>query len=261
MRLSRRDAFRAGVGLFAAAGVAGCIEQRVTRRETYAEEAAAWALNPSVGAALDRDAFESFVASMEDRYGDSGVWGLESETPEDFETAYVQQLVVSADFPGRPTGSEASLDPDADLVDDVSPALLSHAAVATYAVGEGRYRYWLWAAADAGADEVVYDVDVASLSAGVDLRGGTLADAADVSRVDGDARVTLGSPPSARFPLADGTSNVEASSDDGGDGYGVTWRGDVDGAQSVNGVCEVERDGEHDFAWRLAAGYEHAEGV
>ncbi|MEF8807964.1 hypothetical protein [Natronomonas sp.] len=254
MELSRRDALRAGSGLLAAAGLAGCIEQRVTRRETRLESSTNWALNPSVDRALDADAFSTYVDDMADRYGDNGVWGLEAEQPEDLETAYTQRLVVSRETPGQPGGTESSLDPDE--VDPDAPLLIVDASVAAYAVGENRYRYWLWAAADGGDDRLVRDVTLSSLSASVSLRDGVLTDAASTSRSDGEVEVSLGSPPSGRFPLNGTTSGIDTNSErrEGGF-YDVEWAGSVDGVQSVNGVCEEERQGDHDFFWSVGGSY------
>jgi hypothetical protein len=253
-KLSRRDALRAGVGVLAAGGLAGCIERRVTQRETRLETSTNWALTPAVDRSLGAEAFSTYADDMADRYGDSGVWGLETERPEDFERAYVQRLTVSQETPGQPGGTEASLDPESVSPD--APLLIADACVAMYAVGEGRYRYWLWAAADGGDDRLVRDVSLSTLSARVSLRNGILADAASVSTADGEASVSLGSPPSGRFPLNETTSGVEANSERQQNGYyGVDWRGSVGGAQSINGVCEEERDGDHDFFWTLGAGY------
>lgn len=254
MNLSRRDALRAGGGLLAAAGLAGCIEQRVTRRETRLESSTNWALNPSVDRALDADAFSTYVDDMADRYSDNGVWGLEAEQPEDFETAYTQRLVVSRETPGQPGGTDSSLDPED--VDPDAPLLIVDASVTAYAVGENRYRYWLWAAADGGDNRLVRDVTLSNLSASVSLRDGVLTDAATISRSDDVVEMTLGSPPSGRFPLNGTTSGIDASSErrEGGF-YDVEWSGSADGIQSVNGVCEEERQGDHDFFWSVGGAY------
>lgn len=254
MKLSRRDALRAGGGLLATAGFAGCIEQRVTERETRLETSANWALNPSVERSLDADAFSTYADEMADRYGDSGVWGLEAERPDDFQTAYVQRLVVSRETPGQPGGTESSLEPDE--VDPDAPLLIADACVAVYEVGQNRYRYWLWTAADGGEDRLVRDVSLSNLSASVSLRNGVLADAAPISSDGGEASVSLGAPPSGRFPLNGTTSTIEASSERRENGfYEVDWNGSVDGVQSVNGVCEEERSGSHDFFWSIGGGY------
>lgn len=254
MKLSRRDALRAGGGILATAGVAGCIERRVTSRETRLETSANWALNPSVDRSLDAEAFGTYTDEMADKYGDSGVWGLEAEQPEDFETAYVQRLVVSRETPGQPGGTESSLEPDE--VDPDAPLLITDACVAVYAVGPNRYRYWLWAAADGADDRLVRDVDIAVLSATVSLRRSALTDAAAISTSGGEASVSLGSPPSARFPLNETTSSVDTDSQRREEGYyNAEWNGTVDGVQSINGVCEEERDGDHDFFWTIGAGY------
>jgi hypothetical protein len=254
MKLSRRDALRAGGGLLAAAGLAGCIEQRVTRRETRLTSSTNWALNPAVEQSLDAETFGTYTDDMADRHGDSGVWGLEAEQPDDLETAYVQRMVVSRETPGQPGGTESSLDPES--VDPDAPLLIVDASVAVYAVGENRYRYWLWAAADGGDDRLVRDISLSTLSASISLRDGTLTDAATVSQSDGEGEVTLGSPPSGRFPLKETTSAIETNSErrEGGF-YDVEWSGSVDGVQSVNGVCEEERQGEHDFFWSVGGGY------
>ena len=260
MRLSRRDALRAGAGLLAAAGAAGCVERRVTRRETRVENGASWALNPSVGASLGQEAFDEYVDEMSQRYDDSGVFGADAETPDDLETAYVQRLVVFPEDSGEAGGSRSSLDPEADLVGDASPALIVDAAVAVYGTDDDRYRYWLWAAADGSDDDLARDVDVSSLEARVAFREGSLQDSAQVTGTGDEASVSMGSPPSGSFPLGESTDSLDTRSarEDGGH-YGVNWRGEVGGAQSINGVCEEERSGDHDFFWRIAAGYSYAE--
>lgn len=260
MKLSRREALRFGSGLVAAGGLAGCIEQRVTRRESRVENSTMWTLTPAADAALDRDAFQSYVDDRAERYGDSGVWGLDAEPADTFETAYVQRLVVARQTPGRAGGGEASLDPDD--VDLAAPLLVADAAVAVYEVGDGRYRYWLWAAADGDDDRLVRPVDVSVLSARVSFRDGALSDASQVSRSGDEASVGLEGPPGGRFPLNGETSALESLGDRGEGGrYLVDWNGSAGGVQSINGVCEEERDGEHDFFWNVAAGYTYAEQV
>ena len=255
MKLTRREALRAGAGLAATAGLAGCIERRVTRRETHVENGSTWALTPDLGVAVDREAFGTYVEEMADRYGDSGVWGLDAEPADGFETAYLQRLVLSE---GDPGGGETSLVPE--TVDAEGAGLVVDASVAVYEVGEDRYRYWLWAAADGTDDRLVREVDVANLAAGVSFRESVLADAAQVTGTGGETNVSLGSPPGGRFPLREGTTAVETDSELGEGGhYVVDWSGGVDGAQSVNGVCEEERTGEHDLVWRVGAGYTYAE--
>lgn len=257
MELTRREALRAGGGLVAAAGLAGCIERSVTRRETRVENGSTWALDSDLGVAVDREAFREYADEMADRYGDSGVWGLDAEPADGFETAYLQRLVLSE---GSPSGGETSLVPES--VDTEGAALVVDAAVAVYGVGDDRYRYWLWAAADGDDERIVRDVAVSGLAAGVSLREGVLADAAEVTGAAGEVDVSLVSPPGGRFPLRESTDAVETDSETGEGGhYLVDWSGTVDGAQSVNGVCEEERDGDHDFVWRIGGGYAYAESV
>jgi len=253
MRLSRREALRAGSGLLATAGLAGCVERRVTRRETRVEDSATWALSPDVGAALDREAFEAYVDERADEYGDSGVWGLDGEPAEEFETAYVQRLAVARDGPGQAYPESVDLD---------EAALVADAAVAVYRGGDGRYRYWLWLGADGSDERILRDVEVSILSARVSFRDTALTDAADVSGTGDAAAVALGGPPMGSFPLEETTTSAQSVSDRGEGGiYFVDWSGTVDGVQSVNGVCEEERTGEHDFFWSIAAGYSLTEQV
>ena len=255
MRLSRRDALLAGGGILASGGLAGCVERRVTRRETRVRDSSTWALSPDVDAALDEAAFESYVEDRADDYGDSGVWGSEGEPGEAFETAYVQRLGIPEDGSGQ-----SALDPDALELD--SPLLVVDAAVAVYEVADGRYRYWLWLAADGTADRLARNVAVSTLSTRVSFRDGTLADAAQVSGTGDEATASLGDPPEGSFPLNETTDTVEATVEAGeGGSYVVDWSGSVEGAQSVNGVCEEEREGVHDFRWSVAAGYTRIEQV
>lgn len=252
MNRSRRDVLEAGAGLLATAGVAGCVEKRVTRRTTHASSSTHWVLTPDVGKTLSASAFSTYTDDMQDRYGDSGVWGLEAERPQDFQTAHVQRFVTNRRTPGEPGGTESSLVPDE--VEPEAPLLITDACVASYAVGPDRYRYWLWAAVDANRDELVRDVRVDELSAGVRTQIGTLTDGAEPTTRNGRATVTLGGRPSGRFPLHGGSLDTTTNRGDGG-AYTVEWRGDRDGTQSVNGVCEIERSGDHHFIWALSAGY------
>lgn len=257
MRLSRRDALRVGGGLLATGGVAGCVERRVTSRETRVQDSSSWALSSGVDASLGESAFQEYVDEMADAYGDSGVWGLDAEPADSFEGAYVQRLGIPEDEPG-----ESSLDPDS--LDLESPLLVADAAVAVYEVEDGVYRYWLWAAADGTDDRLVRNVDVSVLSARVVFRNGSLSGAADVERDGDEATVSLGGAPEGSFPLNETTGSVESTSQqeqEDDPSYGVDWSGGVEGAQSVNGVCEEERDGAHDFFWRIAAGYNYTEQV
>ncbi|MFQ3320012.1 MAG: hypothetical protein ACI8UR_002017 [Natronomonas sp.] len=252
MNLSRRAALRAGGGLVAAAGLAGCVEQRVTKRTTEVESSTHWALSPDVSESLSASEFDTYVDEMKDRYGDSGVWGRESEQPDNFETAYVQQFAIKRDTPGDPGGTKASLRPGD--VDPDAPLLFTDASVAIYSVGENRYRYWLWAAADANDSRLVRDIRLGALSAGVRPQAGPIADAAKPSTSGDEATVSLGTPPTATFPLRDGSLGTTTIRGEDGT-YRVNWAGDVNGVQSVNGVCEEERTSAHEFFWTLSAGY------
>lgn len=260
MKLSRRDALVASGGLLATAGLAGCIQQRVTRRQTRMETSTNWALNPAVDRELSEAAFENYTEEMADKYGDSGVWGLEAERAEDFETAYVQRMAISRETPGQPGGSESSLVPDD--VDPDAPMLIADASVSVYSVGDDRYRYWLWTAADGADGRLLRDVEVAILASTVSFRESVLTDAGAISQAGGEATVSLGPPPSGRFPLGETTSGVDTSSErrEGGF-YDVRWSGGVDGVQSLNGVCEEQRSGDHDFFWTVGAGYSFEEQV
>lgn len=254
MELSRRDALRAGGAVVATAGVAGCIEERVTNRETRVRDGTTWALNPSVGADRGQEAFEEYVASMADRYGDSGVWGMDGEPADGFEGAYVQRLALPRQSAYDPTGNHSSLEPDE--VDPDAPMLFADACVAVFDIGDDRHRYWLWVAADGDDSRLVEDVSVSVLGLRVDVREGLLADAAQLTGTSGEAQVTLGTPPSGTFPLQEETASLNSSSQMGEDGfYAVDWSGEVEGVQSINAVCEEERSGEHDFRWSIAAGY------
>lgn len=240
------------------AGLAGCVEQRVTRRTTVVDTSVSWPLTPNTGDELDEDGFDEYVEEMQDHYGDSGVWGREAEHGDAFEVAYVQRLAASRETPGDGGGSVSSLVPEEVQPD--APLLFVDACVAVYQVDDDRYRYWLWAAADSTDGRLIRDVDLASLSTGVRFRGGALADGAPASLVDDGVNVTLGGGPSATFPLSDGTVDMTRSL--GVDGsYAVEWDGTVDGVQSVNGVCEEQRDDAYDLFWFVSAGYQFTEDV
>lgn len=85
--------------------------------------------------AVDREAFEEYADEMADRYGDSGVWDLDAEPADGFETAYLQRLVVPEESPGR----ESGLLPES--VDTEGAGLVVDATVAAYEVDDDRYRY------------------------------------------------------------------------------------------------------------------------
>lgn len=259
MDLSRRDALRAGGGLLAGLSVAGCIEQRVTNQQTQVETNSVWSLSAETAEdSLARQAFENYTERMESKYGDSGVWGLDSEDAENFETAYVQRLAIARETPGDPGGTETSLDPDD--VDPDAPLLVSNACVAIYTLGDGRRRYWLWAAADATEGRLVRDIEMSDIAAGIRLRDGVLVDAAEPS-VDGEeATVGLGTAPAGTFPLRDGT--LQSTRITGEEGvYAIEWSGELEGIQSVNGVCEEETTGDYRFFWDTSLGYSYEETV
>lgn len=257
MELSRRDALRAGGGVLVGMSVAGCVEERVTRERTRVDSGGSWALSPeSADVSLDRPAFEEYVERMESKYEDSGVWGLEAEAAESFETAYVQRLAIARETPGDPGGTESSLVPDD--VDPDAPLLVSNACIAIYDLGNGRRRYWLWAAVDTTEGRLVRDVALSKLGARMRLRGGDLADAAAPSTAGDEASVSLGTPPSGTFPLRGG--NLRTTRVTGAEGiYGIEWTGELDGTQSVNGVCEADHDGGYRLFWDTSLGYSYEE--
>jgi hypothetical protein len=259
MKLSRRDALRAGSGILAGVGVAGCIEERVTNERTRVGSNGVWAISPETAdAALDHEAFENYVERMNSKYGDSGVWGTDAEAPEAFEVAYVQRTAITSETPGDPGGTETSLVPDD--VDPEAPVLVTNACVAIYEAGDGRRRYWLWAAVDSTEGRLVRDVRASELAATIRLRDGSITDAAEPSVDDETASVSLGSPPSGSFPLRSGT--VRSTRITGENGvYGVEWDGELDGVQSVNGVCEEEAAGDYRFFWETSLGYSFEETV
>lgn len=259
MERSRRDVLRVGGALAATAGLAGCIEERVTRRETRVTNTNSWTLSPANdGVALDAQSFENYVERMADRYGDSGVWGLGTERPDSFETAYVQRYAITRSTPGSPTNSDFSLDPES--VEPEAPVLIGDACIAGYEVGDGRYRYWLWVAADPTDDRLARDVRLRTLSTGIRLRNGALTDAASPTVTDGEASVGLGSPPSGTFPARGGS--FDTTTVRGTEGvYSAEWDGDLEAIQSVAGVCEVDRAGDYEHVWTMSLGYSFGETV
>lgn len=259
MKLSRRDALRAGGGLLGGLAVAGCVEERVTNERTLVESSGVWAISPETAdASLSREGFENYTERMESRYGDSGVWGLDAQRDADFETAYVQRLAITRETPGDPGGTDVSLNPDD--VDPDAPLLISNACVAIYELGDGRRRYWLWSAADATEGRLVRDINVSALSVRIRLREGILADAADPAIAGDEAAVNLGTPPSGSFPLRGG--NLRSTRISGEEGvYGIEWSGNLEGVQSVNGVCEEEAVGDYRFFWDTSLGYSFEETV
>lgn len=261
MERSRRDVLRAGAACLATASVAGCIEERVTRRETRVTDSSSWMLSPATEESLDEQAFENYVERMADRYDDSGVWGLTAERPADFEVAYAQRYVITRETPGSPTKSEFSLVPE--TVDPEAPVLIADACLAGYEVGDDRYRYWLWVAADPTDGRLVRDVRLTALSSGVRLNRGSVADAATPAVSDGEASIEIGSPPagpSGTFPARGGS--FDTTTVRGAEGVYVTeWGGQLEAPQSTNGVCEVDRDGEYDLFWTMSLGYSFEETV
>lgn len=259
MKFSRRDALRAGGGLFAGLSLAGCIEERVTNQRTVVESSGTWALSSdSTDVALDLVEFENYVERMESLYDDSGVWGLEADGADSFETAYVQRFAITRQTPGDPGGTETSLDPED--VDPDAPLLVSNACVAIYDLGGGRRRYWLWCAADSTEGRLVRDVEVSDISAGISVREGALTDAADPAVAGDEASVNLGTPPSGSFPLRDGSLRSTRITGDRGT-YRVEWSGELDGVQSVNGICETESPEPYRFFWNTSLGYSYEETV
>ncbi|WP_254841261.1 hypothetical protein [Natronomonas marina] len=275
MKLSRRGALRAAGGLLAGGGLAGCVERRVTRRETNVESSTTWDLDPGAGEELDASAFEAYVEEMANVYGDSGVWGLVDPEAADFEAAYAQRLPIVRESSGQPGGDQPTLSPDEIDREDGHPIL--DAAVSMYGLGDSTYRYWLWAAVDVRNDTFPTDADATVLSTGVSVRDGTVTRAAAVARdgdatptgnwdggiatvdvpVDGGDTETVG-----RFPLYETTDSVGTAARTEADGhYVVEWSGGVDGVQSANGVCEVERSGEYDLGWSVGGGYRRVDRV
>ena len=259
MKRSRRGMLRAGGAFLATAGVAGCIEERVTRRETRATDSKTWTLSPADGGvALDAAAFDDYVDRMADSYGDSGVRGLDAELPDAFGLAYVQRYAITRETPGSPTDGEFSLVPE--TVAPEAPMLIADCCLVRYDLGEDRYRYWLWVATDPTDGRLVRDVNVSTLSTELRLGNGAIVDTATPSVLDGEATVGLGTPPSGRFPVRGGVVDTTSVRDAGGL-YGVEWRGELDAVQSVNGVCEVERTGDYGLSWTMALGYSFEETV
>jgi len=253
MERSRRDVLGAGGALLATAGLAGCIEERVTRRETRATDSITWTLSPDdEGVALDSEGFEDYVGRMSDRYGDSGVRGTGFEAPNEFGTAYVGRYAVKRPTPGSPTEGEFGLVPDA--VEAEAPMLIADACLVRYDLGGDRYRYWLWVAADPTDDRLVRDVDLTTLSTRLGLDAGAVADAARPTVEGSSGTVGLESPPSGAFPVRGGTLDTTTVREAGGS-YAVEWRGNLNAPQSASGVCEVERTGAYDLSWTVSLGY------
>jgi hypothetical protein len=254
MKLSRRDALRAGGGLVAGAAVAGCVERRVTKVETNVAASTTWALSPSTAGELDAAGFESYVDEMDTEYGDSGVRGEDAVSSDGFVTAYVQRLPVVGESSGQPGGAEPTLRPD-DVDRNATGFPVVDAAVALYDA-DGSDRYRLWAAVDVRQETFAGDAPATDLSAGVSLRNGTVTRTGNVSD-DGDtARVTLDGGTVRRFPLEASTSDVGTDDRIGEAGYYVVdWTGSTDDVQSVKGVVEVDGAGEYDFGWSVGAAY------
>jgi hypothetical protein len=265
MKLSRRDALRAGGGLLAGAGLAGCVEQRVTRVETNAESSTTWGLTPGTGDDLDAEGFAAYVDEMESVYGDSGVWGFGDPEDAGFETAYVQRLPVVREPSGQAGGARPTLTPDD--VDRTGGFPVVDAAVSMYRLGESRYRYWLWAAVDVRNETFARDADATVLWAGVSVDSGTVDATASVARAGDEvtptpsedrdvATVDLAGETVGRFPLRASTNTVGTDDRSEAQGYYVVeWTGGVEGVQSIAGFCEVERNGDYDLRWSVGAGY------
>lgn len=254
MQLSRRDALRAGGGLLAGGTLAGCVERRVTRRETNVESSTTWVLNPGTGNRLDADAFGAYVDEMGSVYGDSGVWGLGEPADAEFEAAYAQRLPIVREASGQPGGAQPTLVPDE--VDRAANFPVVDAALSMYRVDASRYRYWLWAVADLRNETFARDADASVLTAGVSVRGGDVEATAAVASDGGEATVDLESGTVGRFPLRETTDGVGTVEERGAEGhYVVEWTGGVGGIQSINGVCEVAREGNHDLRWTVGGGY------
>lgn len=260
MDLSRRTALRAGGGLLAGGVLAGCVERRVTRRETNVTSSTTWALSPATGHELDADAFASYVDDMATEYGDSGVYGLEDAPEGTFQTAYAQRLPVVRESSGQPGGAEPTLSPDEVDRGDGFPVV--DAAVAKYGLEDGGSRYWLWAAVDVRNETFAGDAPATVLSAGLSVRNGTVDRTAAVARDDGAATVRFPTDPVGRFPLNETTDTVGTGDSTGEGGYYVVeWTGSVGGVQSVIGACDVTHDGDYDLGWTIGAGYRRVQRV
>lgn len=258
MKLSRRDALRTAGGL-ALAGLAGCVEERVTERETRITDRAISTLSPQTeDAALSSDEFDDYVDDMVDRYGDGGVWGSDADSGQGFERAYVQRHAITHDTARNPTERELVL--GTDEFDPDAPILIADACLAMYDLGDGLYRYWLWTAADSADSRLVGNANVDTLSVGLRSRNGILADAVEPVVEDGRATVDLGAPPSGQFPIPEGSLNTTSVLGEEGV-YAVMWNGDREGVQSINAVCEEERADEYDLFWSTSLGYRTEETV
>lgn len=260
MDLSRRDALRAGAGLVAGGALAGCVERRVTRRETNVDSSTTWTLTPGTGAALDADEFDAYVDEMESVYGESGVWGLGDAENAEFETAYAQRLPVVRESSGQPGGAQPSLSPDD--IDRASNFPVVDAAVSMYRLDDGVARYWLWAAIDVRNETFARDAAARVLSTGVSVRDSTVTTTASLIRDDDAAIVDHDGQTVRRFPLGETTNSIGTDDRTELDGYYVAeWRGSVDGIQSLNGFCEVDRTGDYDVSWTVGGGYRVVERV
>jgi len=254
MEFSRRAALRAGAGLVAGGALAGCVERRVTRRETNVESSTTWALTPGTGHELDADAFASYVDDVEVEYGDSGVWGLEDASEATFETAYVQRLPILREASGQPGGAEPTLEPDEVDRADAFPVV--DAAVARYDLDGRGVRYRLWAAVDVRNETFAGNAPATVLSTGLSFRSGSVDETAAVARADGAATVDLPSGTVGRFPLTETTDSVGTADSLGENGYyAVEWTGSVGGVQSINGVCDATHAGDYALGWSVGAGY------
>lgn len=251
MKLSRRRALQVTGGLIAG-GLAGCVERRVTERRTRIDRSTSWQLSPQSDAERDEDAFESYVEEMEGRYGESGVWGIESDRRGEFVAAFTHQF--APETPRPDDTAAATLDPQP--VDSEAAAFVQDACVAIYRTDDDRYRHWLWVAASTDQRPGL-ELDLVNLTAGVRLTAGDLQDGAAFTAGDGESVVSLADGQAGRFPRVGGT--VESDTDLETDRYLVTWNGSREGAQSVNGICEERRTGEYGLVWDLSVGVEFVE--
>jgi hypothetical protein len=190
--------------------------------------------NASAGLAPDRlafpDGFDAEAASLAERYGDHGVWGLADGPGVDGPT-YVGAYRDSLAVPSEEEGEGGDPWVTADLV------------AVVYRL-DGSYRVWLWAGARARQPQSgLGRASVTRLSTGLTTREGWALDdyAPQGSFREGPVPVSLGERgPSGRTPLPGGGIAPGDGTRTGPAGHvGVAWQGIARGTRSVNAACAL----------------------
>lgn len=198
--------------------------------------------------------FTSYVTQMESRHGDHGVWGL--DTPE--------KSTAGLSFVGAWSDGWTLRTTQGTSNGRSYRTTVNYAAV-LYRLSEDPgpdppgHRLWLWAVGSPPPSNTdggnAGDVTLVELSLDVTIDSGRrtgLAPTTDVGPDVSPVRIALGNPPSppnARRPIPAG--RLQPSEHKNDDGFRLGWAGIHRDTISIAGVCELEREGDAEFAFTL----------